>query len=247
MTKDQSVKVAIIAGITTVIGATIAIIPDVRNAGQPHKRLQASGAAVSRQESHGSQSPAVSATGGVTINYGEKDAFEGVVKPPRFGPIDLQIPYGYQVSGTDGAGVIRTVYGQPTSKRQGVPNEHSQDVVLKFDVTNPNAMEMRIAKVEVEVRSYGRLQHMQSTPLASAGFTRQFFCDLSSKPGLYPCKSLGNFDFIKLGRGELEDLGLNVNTREAGLYELVVWVDYAISSERKRVKVGDVGESVAFF
>lgn len=235
-----AVTIAVIGAVATVVAASLAILPKFQKAANTAPQPQ--------QQTQGPQSPNVSSKGDVTISYGEKGEFKRAIEPPIFGNINVEIPYGYFVSATDKSGIRQTVYGQPISRVEGVPNEHSQDVILEFDVTNPNAMELRLTKLEIEVTQFFEGSNMSSDPVASAGDTRRYFCNLQSKPGLYACKPLSaDFDFIKVAKGELEHFGVNVNTRTRGIYQLAVWVEYAVGTEKQRTKVGDVPRRVGFF
>jgi hypothetical protein len=173
---------------------------------------------------------------------GDKDEFS--IKQPIFGKIHLITPYGYRLTGTNNTGQEYFLYGQRISIVEGVPNPAAQDAILDFDVTNPNAMELRLVRFEIEVTQFSEPENLKVDRQASGGRTRSYFCNLQNKPGLYACKPLTNeFDFIKVGRnGKLEHFGINVNTRTPGMYELAIWIEYAIGTNQLRAKVGDVGK-----
>jgi hypothetical protein len=171
-------------------------------------------------------------------------------QPPLFSKIEVGIPNGYIMTAVDSRDASKTfhVYAQPTSKVEGMPNEHSQDVVLSFDITNPNRLEMRIVKISVEVLDYQYVHILKTAPVASLGETRKYFCNVKGRAASYECRQLSEgYDFIKLSRGELEHFGVNVNTKTAGIYELGVSVEYSLGAETKRIVVGDLDRAVGFF
>lgn len=170
--------------------------------------------------------------------------------PPLFSKIEVGIPYGYFMEAIDSRDGNKKfeVYAQPTSKVEGVPNPHSQDIVLSFDITNPNDLEMRIAKIYVEVLEYYSVQILQTHPVASAGETRKYFCNIKNLPASYECRQISNkYDFVKLSRGELEHFGINVNTKIRGIYKLGVSIEYSLAADTKKIVVGDLRKEVGFF
>lgn len=177
----------------------------------------------------------------------EKD--KTITLPPEVSQLDVGIPYGYimDAEAIDVPNRVFSVYAQPISAVKGQPNEHSQDVVIKFDITNPNYSEMRIANIYIEVIEYHRVTILKTTPVAAGGNIREFFCDINPELKVYTAKPLiSNFDYVKLSQGELEYFGVNINTTIPGIYRLKVSFDYSIGGIIKHKEVGTTDE-IGFF
>jgi hypothetical protein len=164
--------------------------------------------------------------------------------------IQVETPYGYlMVANTrEEPKELFKVYAQPVSQVAGNPNPHSQDIVLEFDIINLSKLEIRIIDIYVDVLKYYSVNVLEIHPLMSAGTTRRYFCDLSSTCDSYKCIQLSKgYDFIKLSSGELEHIGINVNTTIEGVYKLGASILYSLLGEQRRVKVGELEEAVGFF
>lgn len=173
-----------------------------------------------------------------------------LLKPLVFGEIDVGIPYGYFLEAIDkrNSSIKYNVYAQPTSSIEGKPNPHSQDIVLNFDIINPNSLELRIVGLYIDVLEYRAVEVLATHPVASAGETRKFFCNIKSRTGSYRCTLLSsNYDFIKIARGELENFGINVNTVESGVYKLALTIEYSIGGKSEKVEIGKLNRLVGFF
>lgn len=171
-------------------------------------------------------------------------------KPLVFGRIDVGIPYGYfleALDNTDPATKYR-VYAEPTSSIEGKPNPHSQDIVLTFDITNPNALELRVVALHVDVLEYRAVSVIATHPVPSAGEIRRFFCNIKPQAGSYRCILLSSkYDFVKIARGELESFGINVNTVEPGIYKLGLSIEYSIAGKTEKAEIGKLDRLVGFF
>lgn len=170
-------------------------------------------------------------------------------KPPIFGLINVNLPYGYfmQACANDGNREFN-VYAQPTRSIIPPLSAHSQDIILEFDITNPNAMSLRIIHLYVEVLEFISVTVDTTTPVAAAGRVRRFFCNIRNSKGLYQAENAAdNFDFIKLTEGELERMAIHVNTPDQGIYSLSIKLEYAIGEDSYREDVGRVPRMVGFF
>lgn len=171
------------------------------------------------------------------------------LKPLVFSEIDVNIPYGYFMDAVDRKSSVKySVYAEPRSEIEGQPNPHSQDIVLGFDITNPNSFELRVVGLYIDVLEYRSVSVLATHPVSSAGKVKKFFCNIKSKNGSYPCTLLSNdYDFVKIARGELENFGINVNTVEPGVYKLGLAIEFSIGGKTEKVEIGKLDRLVGFF
>jgi len=168
------------------------------------------------------------------------------ITPLKVSQLDVSIPYGYIMKAC-AANRIFEVYAQPTSAMQGIPNEHAQDIILEFDVTNPNYLEARIVDIYIEVIEYHHVEILGIAPIWAGGHMRKFFCNIGPELKVYKAKPLTTeFDYIKLLHGEIEYFGIHVNTITPGVYKLKVSFDYSIGGVVKHQDVGITPE-IGFF
>lgn len=165
----------------------------------------------------------------------------------KYSSIDVGIPYGYFMNAIDKNGKKYSVYAQPKSYQIGVPNSHSQDIVLTFDVTNPNKSDIRIIDLYVEVLNYIPVEIIETNPVASAGETRKYFCNIEPEFKKYTCKKLFKHDYIKISYGELEHFGINVNTSTRGIYKIGMVLKYSFNGKEIISEVGQVYRLVGYF
>jgi hypothetical protein len=168
---------------------------------------------------------------------------------PVFGEIDVGLPYGYFMKAEAVLGG-RTfeVYGQPSRTIYRPLSEPAQDIILSFDITNPNANNLRISGVYVEVLEFIPVLKLETTPVAAAGEIRRFFCNVRSSKGSYKAELVSQaYDYVKLSKGEMERVGIHVNSPDRGIYSLALTVEYAIGSSTVRASVGRVPRLVGFF
>lgn len=171
-------------------------------------------------------------------------------KPLVFGRIGVGIPYGYFLEALDKSNpsIKYNVYAELTSNVEGKPNPHSQDIVLSFDITNPNALELRVVAIYVDVLEYTAVSVIATHPVLSVGETRRFFCNIKPQSGSYRCTLLSDkYDFVKIARGELESFGINVNTVEPGIYKLGLSIEYLIAGKVEKTEIGKLDRLVGFF
>lgn len=182
---------------------------------------------------------------GDKIIYNSLQDDDPKLKPLIYSKIDVNIPYGYGMQAID----IKTsqefnVYAQASSI---APSRKSQDIVINFDITNPNKIDLRIKDIYINVIEFYSVKILKTTPLASAGKIRKYYCNINSEKRLFNCKIQDKkFDYIKLSKGELERFGININSLIKGVYKLGVVVDYSIGDKEFREKVGEF-EEVGFF
>ena len=93
------------------------------------------------------------------------------IKEPIFSKIDIHIPYGYFMKGIYRDEEIY-VYAQPISEKEGLPNPHSQDIVINFNITNQNEFDIKIDCFYIEVLDFFKLNNITVMPVMSAGDTR---------------------------------------------------------------------------
>jgi hypothetical protein len=166
------------------------------------------------------------------------------------GEIHVGVPYGYGMTAVSLETPPRTyrVYAQPTRRIRLPVTGHDQDIVLGFDVTNTTELDLRIADLYVEVVQSLPVSVLETAPLASAGKAFKYFCNLSGERGFYRVEGADDdFEFVKLAKGELERIEVNVNSRDVGVYFLAIWADYSIGAEKRRVLIGRVPEPIGFF
>jgi hypothetical protein len=168
--------------------------------------------------------------------------------PLLFGDIEVDLPYGYFMSATSADGTREfEVYAQPARVIRPPLDLHAQDIVLSFDVTNPNHLDVRAVDLFVEVLDFVPVTVRQTNPVEAAGEIRPFFCNIRNAKGIYKAEKVGDFDFIKLRNGELERFAIHVNTPDPGVYSLAIQLKYAIGAESYRTTVGRVPRLVGFF
>jgi hypothetical protein len=168
------------------------------------------------------------------------------VAPLKVSQLHVDFPYGYVMEACTPNRIFE-VYAQPTSVVQGIPNEHAQDVIIKFDVTNPNYLESRIVNIYIEVIEYYQVDILKITPLLGVGHMRNFFCNIDPELKVYVANPLTTeFDYIKLSSGEIEYFGIHVNTITPGVYKLKASFDYSIGGVVKHQDVGITSE-IGFF
>ena len=173
----------------------------------------------------------------------------GSAEKPVLGEIDVGLPYGYFMKAAalkDGREL--TVYGQPSRTITRPLDRSAQDIVLSFDITNPNKLDLRVSGVYVEVLDFIPVRVIETEPVEAAGKIRRFYCNIRSSKGLYQAELANDsFDYVKLSEGELENIAINVNSPDPGIYSLAISVEYSIASTSLRVGVGRVPRLVGFF
>lgn len=170
------------------------------------------------------------------------------VRTPFFSALRVSIPYGYSLRGRNSTGETVNLYAQPCSALEGKPGFDLQDVQLTFDVTNPNALDIKIVAVFVNVLSFQHLTVLDIEPLASGGTTRRYSCHIKPVPGSYRAAlTQQGIDFLKLSPGELEEIGLQIKTATPGAYRLGISLEYTLAEITQTVNVGTLGQDVAFF
>jgi hypothetical protein len=168
---------------------------------------------------------------------------------PVIGEIDVNIPYGFimEAEAVSG-GRTFSVYAQPSRTIARPISQPAQDVILSFDITNPNHNDLRISAVYVEVVEFIPVRVLETTPVAAGGHTWRLFCNVRSSKGRYKAELVSDaYDYIKLSDGEMERLAVHVNSPDTGIYSLGLSVEYAIGSTPLTVDLGRVPRLVGFF
>jgi|GEM_PF-4667616 len=203
------------------------------------------GIIIGKIESNNSPVKIENIQGDKVIIYKEQDINEHL--DLKFSKINVSIPYGYILNAIDENNKKYSVYAQPKSHKKGMPNSHSQDIVLTFDVTNPNKSEIRIIDLYIEVKEFHSVKIIKISPVASAGETRKYFCNIEPIKQKYICNKLFKHDYIKISQGELEHFGVNVNTTTAGIYLISICLKYSFNGNEIIRDVGQVDRHVGFY
>lgn len=123
-------------------------------------------------------------------------------------------------------------------------------VGLIFDVTNPNALNMRLIRFFVDVVEYidVDIPYVDTGPMGGGAMVRKFVCQVDSRPARYECKQASEgFDYIKLTNGEMETFRINVIVPKEGVYRLMVALEYSIAGETQIVEADDDVQEIGFF
>lgn len=123
-------------------------------------------------------------------------------------------------------------------------------VGLTFDVTNPNALDMRLIRFFVDVVEYIDVDilHVDTAPSGGGARIRKFVCRIDSRPARYECELASeDFDYIKLNYGEMEAFRINVKVPKEGVYRLMIALEYSIAGETQIVEADDDIQEVGFF
>jgi hypothetical protein len=144
--------------------------------------------------------------------------------------------------------VSSKICAEPISVR-GQSDVNSGGLVLRFDISNPNDMDMRIGNIYVDVIKYNPIVSSDIIKLFGTKRIVGCFCNIEPAIGSYKCiqASIGNDEFIDLAPKELEHFATNVYTDTPGIYQMRVELDYAIGWENNRIIVGNVPGTVGFF
>jgi len=128
---------------------------------------------------------------------------------------------------------------------------------LKFDITNPNYLEMRLGDVFVDVLHFQRVKVTRIDPpdpgmapggIFGAGANFQHYdCIIKSDLSSYSCKRLSDkYDYVKLSKGELECIVVYVYILDVGIYDLGVTIEYFLGGQAHKARIGTVTEVGAF-
>jgi hypothetical protein len=169
------------------------------------------------------------------------------IKEPIFSPVGIECPDGYQmkVRLKNKESFINT---QPISLERGKPNPDSHDLIINFDITNPNQSDMRIKDIYIEVLEYKSINYSENYHIKSPGVTRKYFCDIQPEKKQYRCVNLNkDTDYIKLACNELENFGININTVYPGIYKIRVLVEYSVADRNMIVIVKNSENEIGFF
>jgi hypothetical protein len=91
--------------------------------------------------------------------------------------------------------------------RQAPARALGRSVLLEFDVTNSNVLDMRIVRLYVRVGEYTAvdIEDLLTGDLGSGMPIREYNCDIEPRPGVFDCSNASrDFDYVRLFYGELE-------------------------------------------
>jgi len=123
-------------------------------------------------------------------------------------------------------------------------------VLLEFDVTNSNVLDLRIVRLYVRVGEYRVVDILDLyTGDAGGGMpVREFTCDIEPWPGVFGCSSVSkDFGYIRLSYGELETFSIEVRARVPGLYRFVAGLDYSAGGETGSIEAEDDVKELVFY
>jgi hypothetical protein len=122
-------------------------------------------------------------------------------------------------------------------------------VLLAFDVTNPNQLDMRIVGFCLDMLEYTNVDFVDIWKWSQGGGAtyHEFSCTVEPKIGSYRCAQLTEgFDYVKLSCGELDAFRIKVKTGVQGVYRLRLRMQYSIGGRIDGVAIDDDVKVIGF-
>jgi hypothetical protein len=121
---------------------------------------------------------------------------------------------------------------------------------LVFDVTNPNELDMRIARIYVDVIKFMPVDiiGVWEGDKGRGMRIREYGCDIDASIGRYECFQISEgFDYIKLSPGEMETIRVHIAAAQEGIYQLRLGTEFSIGGATREIEADNNIQQIGFF